>query len=80
MTTPCARARGGFMSKKLKLHHPEGGDPYFFLCISFSLVEIRLHAKTQLSSLPGSALKVCLGEWWWWVVLTVNSVIDNFVF
>ena len=63
------------MSKKLKLHHPEGGDPYFFLCISSSLVEIRLHAETQLSSLPGSALTVCVvgGGWWWW--LRANLVI-----
>jgi hypothetical protein len=25
------------------------------------------HTKNQLDSLPGSALKVCVGGGWWWV-------------
>ena len=36
------------------------GDPNFFLHISSSWVKIRLDTKNQLSSLSGSALKVCV--------------------
>ena len=35
-----------------------GGDPYFFLPILSSLVNVRLHSKNWLCNLPGSALKV----------------------
>ena len=35
-----------------------GGDPYFFLHILSSLVNVRLHTKNWLCNLPGSALKV----------------------
>ena len=45
---------------------PRGGgrsvDPYFFLCISFSWVKIRLHTEDQLPMLSGSTLKVYVGR------------------
>jgi hypothetical protein len=37
------------------------GDPNFFLQILSSYVLVRLHTKNHLHSLPGSALKVCVG-------------------
>ena len=37
-----------------------GVNPYFFLHIYSSWVEIRLPTENQPSSLPGSALKVCV--------------------
>ena len=39
---------------------------YFFLSISFSWVDLRLHTENQLHMMPGRALKVCVGGWWWW--------------
>ena len=50
------------------------GDPNFFLHISFTKVNIRLHTKNHRPMLPGSALKVCVeggGWWWWWVGVVV---------
>ena len=46
------------------------GDPNFFLDLSFTKVNIRLHTKNHRPMLPGGALKVCVvgGGWWWWVV------------
>ena len=35
-------------------------NPIFFLSISSSWVNIRLHTENQLYTLPGSALKVCV--------------------
>jgi hypothetical protein len=67
--------------KKLKLHHPRGGgvNPYFFLHIYSSWVEIRLPTENQPSSLPGSALKVCVvvggGGWVGRWVLKVSLVL-----
>ena len=56
-----------------------GLNPNFFLSISFSWVNLRLHTENQLHMMPGRALKVCVGGgvgWWWWmVVLKVNLVI-----
>ena len=43
----------------------------FFGWIYSSWVKMRLHIKSQLPGVPGSALKVC-GGWWWW--LNVNLV------
>ena len=34
---------------------------------------VRLHTENQLSSLPGSASKVCAGGGGWWVVVVVES-------
>ena len=36
------------------------GDPNFFLHISSTKVNIRLHTKNHRPMLPGSALKVCV--------------------
>ena len=51
-------------------------NPIFFLSIFFSWVNLRLHTKKQLYTLPGSAFKVSVvgGGWWW--VLKVNLVIS----
>ena len=48
-------------------------NPIFFLSISSSWVNLSLHTENQLYTLPGSALKVCVGGW---VVLKVNLVIS----
>jgi hypothetical protein len=46
----------------------------FFLRISSSWVNLRLHTENQLDTLPGSVLKVCVvGGWWWWWVVGVES-------
>ena len=34
---------------------------------------VRLYTENQLSSLPGSASKVCVGGGGWWVVVVVES-------
>ena len=47
---------------------------FVLLSISSSWVYLRLHTKTQLSIMPGSASKVCVGGGGW--VLKVNLVID----
>ena len=61
------------------------GDPNFFLHISFTKVNIRLHTKNHRPMLPGSALKVCVVGggwwwWWWWVVVVVCKPILVFHF
>jgi hypothetical protein len=43
----------------------------FFLSISFSWVNLRLHTENQLHVMPGRTLKVCVGAGGWWVVLAV---------
>jgi hypothetical protein len=43
-------------------------NPIFFLSISSSWVNIRLHTKNQLYTLSGSSLKVCVVGGWWVVV------------
>ena len=40
------------------------GNPYFFLHILSSLVNVRLHTENWLCHLPGSALTIPV----WWVV------------
>ena len=56
-----------------------GVNPYFFLHIYSSWVEIRLPTENQPSSLPGSALKVCVvvggGGWVGRWVLKVSLVL-----
>ena len=37
----------------------------FLFYFSFSLIEISLHTKFQLPTLPVSGPKVCGGGWWW---------------
>ena len=42
---------------------------------------VRLHTENQLSSLPGSASKVCAGGGgggWWWVVVVESKSSDRF--
>ena len=51
----------GLNCEKVKVASSQGGvNPYFFLHIYSSWVEIRLPTENQPSSLPGSALKVCV--------------------
>ena len=71
----CIRARDnpmrtcawGLHEHGLNCEIPGGGgvNPYSFLHIYSSWVEIRLPTENQPSSLPGSALKVCavVGGW-----------------
>ena len=40
-------------------------NPTFFLSISFSWVNLRLHTENQLHMMPGRALKVCVGGGGW---------------
>ena len=50
-------------------------NPIFCLSIYSSWVNLRLFNETQLYTLPGSALKVCVVGGWW-LVLTANLVIS----
>ena len=43
--------------------------PFFYLRLSSSLVNPRLHTENQLCIMPGSALKVCVGGGGGWVVV-----------
>ena len=76
---------------KLKLHilplfrvrfEGWGGDPNFFLQISFSLVKMSFHVEFHLPGLPGSALKFSVGGGGWWVlkVILVFSFSPNLWF
>ena len=38
-----------------------GLNPIFFLSISFSWVNLKLHTENQLHMMCGSAIKVCVG-------------------
>jgi hypothetical protein len=54
-----------------------GAYPYFCLGISFSWVNLRLHTKNQLYTLPGSALKVCVVVGGGWVVGVESEFSDQ---
>ena len=52
------------MEDDLKKNKKNRTTYFFFFSISSSWVNIRLHTENQLYTLPGSALKVCVGGWW----------------